>query len=92
VCTDPLIISHPHCQLRMDHPQREKPSFEWPTLLHRIHQGEAVSKAAGDDGVPDEAVLHALRAARKQRIGKATESASWPKQLGVCSPAVSVIF
>jgi hypothetical protein len=47
-------------------PHWKIPVVEWPTVLHRIDQGEPLRKVAGDYGVSYEAVRRVLRAARRR--------------------------
>jgi hypothetical protein len=46
-------------------PHWKIPVAQWPTVLHRIDQGEPLRKVAGDYGVSYETVRRVLHAARR---------------------------
>ncbi|HEX6480003.1 MAG TPA: hypothetical protein VF043_14265, partial [Ktedonobacteraceae bacterium] len=48
-------------------PHWKIPVAQWPTVLHRIDQGEPLRKVAGEYGVSYEAVRRVLRTARQTR-------------------------
>jgi hypothetical protein len=50
-------------------PHWKIPVGEWPTVLHRIDQGEPLRKVAGEYHVSYEAIRRVVRAARKQLAG-----------------------
>src|SRR6266567_4615993 len=71
--SDMLVYKHPtddftHGQRRpASDPHWKIPVAQWPTVLHRIDQGEPLRKVAGAYGVSYEAVRRVLRAARQTR-------------------------
>ena len=48
-------------------PHWKIPVAQWPTVLHRIEQGEPLRKVAGDYHVSYEAIRRVARAARQQQ-------------------------
>jgi hypothetical protein len=70
---DMLVYKHPANGLTYEQrrpgsdPHWKIPVAQWPTVLHRIDQGELLSEVAGEYGVSYEAVRRVLRAARQTR-------------------------
>ena len=68
-----LVYKHPTGDLAYEQrrqgsdPYWKIPLAQWPTVLHRIDQGEPLRKVAGEYGVSYEAVRRVLRAARQTR-------------------------
>jgi len=68
-----LVYKHPANGLTYEQrrpgsdPHWKIPVAQWPTVLHRIDQGEPLSEVAGEYGVSYEAVRRVLRAARQTR-------------------------
>jgi hypothetical protein len=69
---DILVYKHPTVEPSYEQrcpgsdPHWKIPVVEWPTVLHRIDQGDPLRKVAGDYGVSYETVRRVLHAARRR--------------------------
>ena len=63
--TDPLVVSCLQRHRGSEHPHWKIPPSEWPTVLHRVDQGESLRRIAAEYTVSYETIRRVIRAARQ---------------------------